>query len=398
MGAVRLPSPAYTQQEKTHPVAADALRAVAIGMVGWFHIWQQSWQGAGQWTYLARTGAVWVDGMILLSAFCLFLPRAAAWAEHQPDPGMDVADFYKKRAIRILPSYNVLLLTSLTVTLLTAGGGPWLWRDLAAHLTFTHAWFVETSIGTQLGSATWTLSLFAWFYLAFPLVAKAMYRRPLATGLAFFAVQAVWRSTTEPLYGTLDYNMRFNQLPAFASTLALGMWGAMAFSALIRSPQLAHWWARILCTLGGCAALWRVDGLLRDLNYSRDYQLWQLQNRTPLVSWMLLALVLLALGLPLPGARFWAFLSGISYNFYLWHQTLTVWVKYHLHLPFWQGDAPPNQLGDTVWMAKSNLLYWAAALAAAVAMTYLVEKPCVRIYKNHSKKPNNCGTQAQKVV
>ena len=398
MGAVRLPSPAYTQQEKTRPVAADAFRVVAIGMVGWFHIWQQSWQGAGKWTYLARTGAVWVDGMILLSAFCLFLPYAAAWAEHRPDPGVDVPTFYKKRAIRILPSYNVVLLAALTVTLLTAGAGPWLWRDLAAHLTFTHAWFVSTSIGTQLGGVTWTLSLFAWFYLLFPLVEKAMYRRPLVTGLAFFAVQAVWRHGTLPLYGTTDYSMRFNQLPAFASTLALGMWGALAFSVLVRSPYMAHWWVRTLCTLGGCAALWQVNRLLVALGYCRDYQLWQLQNRTPLVSWMVLAVVLLALGLPLPGARFWAFLSGISYNFYLWHQTLTVWLKYQLHLPFWQGDTPPNQLGDTAWMAESNLLYWASALAAAVAATYLVEKPCMKFYKNYRKKYNNSGTQPEKVV
>ena len=381
-----MPSAALTDAQRTRPVAADLFRVIAIGMVGWFHIWQQSWQGAGKFTYLAHSGAAWVDGLIMLSAFCLFLPYATAWAEKKPFPGVDVPSFFKKRAIRILPSYNVLIFTALAVTILTEGTGPWLWKDLAAHLTFTQSWFVGSSIGTHLGSTTWTLTLFALFYLIFPVVAKAMYTAPLRTGTAFFAVQLVWRWAITPLYGTTAYSMRFNQLPAFASTLALGMWGALAFAALARSPRIASWWVRGLCTAGGCAALWQVTRLLDGLNHAPEYQLWQLQNRTPLVLGMTLSLVLFSLGLPLPGAKLWAFLSAISYNFYLWHQTLIVWMKYKLHLPAWQGELPPNQLGDTAWMAKSNLLYWAAALAVAVLMTWLVEKPCVKLYKKHQNK------------
>ena len=397
MGTVRIPSAALTQQQRTRPVAADLFRVIAIGMVGWFHIWQQSWQNVGSFTYLAHSGAAWVDGLIMLSAFCLFLPYATNWAENKPFPEIDVPAFFKKRAIRILPSYNVLIFTALIVTILTDGTGPWLWKDLAAHLTFTQSWFVGSSIGTHLGSTTWTLTLFALFYLIFPVVAKAMYNAPLRTGIAFFAVQLLWRWTITPYYGTTEYSMRFNQLPAFASTLALGMWGAMTFAALARSDRLASWWVRGLCTTGGCGTLYLVTRLLNDLHRSPDYQLWQLQNRTPLVIGMTLALVLLSLGLPLPGAKVWAFLSAISYNFYLWHQTLIVWMKYKLHLPAWQGELPPNQLGDTAWIAKSNLLYWAAALTAAILMTWLVEKPCVKIYKNYQNKRRTRADANEKV-
>lgn len=393
-----LPSPAFTPAQQSRPVAADAFRVLAIGMVGWFHIWQQSWQGAGRFTYLALSGAAWVDGLIMLSAFCLFLPYANLRAQKAAFPGVDAAEFYRRRAIRILPSYNVCILVCLVVTLCTKGADGWLWKDLAAHLTFTQSWFPFSSLYTNLGGTTWTLTLFAWFYLVFPLLAKVMYLAPVCTGTALFAVQLLWRQATVPLYGTLAYNMRFNQLPAFASALALGMWGALLFAALSHSSWMQNWFARLLGTAGGCGALWLVSRLLQALNHSPDYQLWQLENRTTLVFCMTLALVGFSLGIPLPGARLCGFLSAISYNFYLWHQTLTVWLKYQLHLPAWQGEVPPNQLGDTAWMARSSLFYWAAALLAAVLMTWLVEKPCVQIAKNFRKKPNNSGIFSGKVV
>ena len=393
-----LPTPAFTTEQQSRPVAADAFRVLAIGMVGWFHIWQQSWQGAGKFTYLAHSGAAWVDGLMMLSAFCLFLPYANLYAEKASFPGVNAAEFYCKRAVRILPSYNVCILVSLLVALFTRGADIWLWKDLAAHLTFTQSLFPFSYLYTNLGGTTWTLTLFAWLYLLFPLLAKAMYLAPVCTGAALFAVQLLWKKAVVPLYGTVDYSMCFNQLPAFASALALGMWGALLFAVLSHSKWMQHWGSRLCGTLAGCGALWIVSRLLMQLNYAKEYQLWQLEHRTSLVFCMTLALVGFSLGIPLPGARIWHFLSGISYNFYLWHQILTVWLKYQLHLPAWEGEIPPNQLGDTDWIAKSNALYWVVALAAAILMTWLVEKPCTQFYKNYRKKYNKCGTFPPKVV
>ena len=65
----------------TRPAAADFVRVLAVFSVGWFHIWQQSWVGAGALEFWPRSGAVWVDVMILLSAFCLFLPAANDMAQ-----------------------------------------------------------------------------------------------------------------------------------------------------------------------------------------------------------------------------------------------------------------------------------------------------------------------------
>ena len=398
MGTVNLPSAKFTETELTRPVAANAFRVLAIGMVGWFHIWQQTWQSAGSFTYLVRSGAAWVDGMIMLSAFCLFLPYANARAQGNPFSNIAPLDFYKKRAIRILPSYYVSILAAMVMTICWKGWQTLHWKDVAAHLTMTQALFPESYLYSNLNGATWTLSILVGFYLLFPLLAKAMVHAPIWTGAAMFALQAVWKWHIVPLYGTNDYTMRFNQMPAFASTLALGMWGALLFATVARSQWMQNWFCRTMCTVFGFGALWCVSRLLLQLNQAPEYQLWQLEYRTPLVFCMTMVLVLFSLGLPLPGVRVWSFLSMISYNFYLWHQMLVVWLKYAFHLPAWQGELPPNQMGDAAWSAKSNLFYWAAALAAAVLMTWLVEKPFVKIYKKHSKKHNNNGKTPAKVV
>ena len=66
---------------------------------------------------------------------------------------------------------------------------------------------------------------------------------------------------------------------------------------------------------------------------------------------------------------------------------LTVFLKYDLHLPAWQGVTPPNQLGDKVWMHRADMLYWAAALTVGAAAYFLLEKArCERTAPNCAKK------------
>ena len=91
------------------------------------------------------------------------------------------------------------------------------------------------------------------------------------------------------------------------------------------------------------------------------------------------------------------FIAAISYNLYIWHQWLAVRIKYDLRIPPWQGDTPPNQLGDTVWMHRYLALIWCAAFAAAVLATYLVEKPAARWLKSLllSRMPQNGGKEQE---
>lgn len=387
MGAVtgRL-CPPRQAQDLTRPAAADLARVIAAGSVGWFHLWQQSWVSAGELTFWPRSGAAWVDGMILLSAFCLFLPWANAMAEGRACPACRPVDFYRRRAVRLLPAYYVNLLVSLVLALSRKGWSAHLVRDLAAHLTMTQMLVPDAYIGTELNGVTWTLTVLTLLYLIFPLLARCMFFAPMPTVTVLLGVQLAWRTAVLRLQGQAAYSLLFNQFPAFASTFAIGMTGAVALAYLGRSRRLDGFSARLCCTILGLGAFGLAGAVLRQLSMARDYQAFQLEYRTVLVGCICASLVLLALGLPIPLRRVWALLAEISYSFYLWHQMLAVWLKYDLHLPAWSGELPPNQLGDTVWMHRYNALAWGVALLAAVASTWLVEKPAARWLKKPGGK------------
>ena len=72
-------------------------------------------------------------------------------------------------------------------------------------------------------------------------------------------------------------------------------------------------------------------------------------------------------------------LSGVSFNFYIWHQYLAVKLKLW-HIPLWTLD-PPQQYEGRAWQALYTLVCFAAAFAAAAAVTYLIEKPADRLIR-----------------
>lgn len=78
----RTPAPV----DADHPAAADFLRVLAAWAVGAFHIWQQSWYSGAAPAHWLRAGSVGVDWLVLLSAFCLFLPWANARQRGEPLP------------------------------------------------------------------------------------------------------------------------------------------------------------------------------------------------------------------------------------------------------------------------------------------------------------------------
>ena len=87
-----------------HIGVLDGIRAIAIFLVAWYHIWQQSWlQPLTEHVnldWLVRNGSILVDMMILLSGFCLFLPYARDMV--YGDKTDTVPGFYVKRVARIV--------------------------------------------------------------------------------------------------------------------------------------------------------------------------------------------------------------------------------------------------------------------------------------------------------
>lgn len=357
------------QAKLRRPLGADVVRIGAAGLVGWFHIWQQSWVSPGRLEPLVRTGYVWVDMMILLSGFCLFLPYAADAV--QGLPMRSSKGFYRRRAWRILPAYFVCVAVHLAVALVQSGWTKELRLDLAAHLTLTQTFFAQSYWYTRLGGALWTVGILAGFYLLFPLLAKGMLRFPLQTAAAMMAVQLGFSLFALRLEG-INYQMAFNRLPAFTGVFWLGMVTAAVYARLVAVDKKG---IPLLFGAGALGCFGAIFLLVKhSLLTSENIQRWQLQFRMPLA--LLFAGLLLCLCLALPAANkkgLLAFFAAISYSFYLWHQSIAVWLK-QARIPHWTGDVSPNQLGDSRWMHHYNLLCWAAALAVATLSFYLCEK------------------------
>ena len=365
--------------------ALYGFRVLMTLLVANFHIWQQSWLPQTvtllgsriSFDYITRTGYIFVDGLILLSGFLLFLPHARCRREGTNPPG--VLDFYRNRLWRILPSYLLAVLAAYFLFALPQGsyasdGARRL--DLWSHLTLTQTFFLQPYYGTPLNGVLWTVCIEMQFYLLFPLLARWTRKKPgLTLGLM---MAAGWLYRAFVYYKVEDTAMYINQLPAFLDVYALGMLGAMGYEAgraflETRAPRLktALQWA---AAAGMVLCIWVVLQILHaqcalGLQSTASLRLGQLKHRLPLAL-ALLGCILTSAFLPRPlewllGNRLMRCLSGLTFNFYIWHQFLAVqyvrnWFPNTLH------SDPGLQWAFTV-------LCYASTLVLAAALTAVTE-------------------------
>ena len=378
-----------------HVDVLDGIRALAILLVLWFHVWQQSWlmpivrlpflRALGLPTqigldFIPRSGFLFVDMLLLLSAFCLFLPHARAMVFGEPVP--EVRRFYWKRIVRIVPPYylSVLLiffLVALPGRAYERAGDAFV--DLFSTLTFTQVFVPGVYLGTKLNGVLWTAAIEMQFYLLFPLLALCFRKRPLATYLGMVALSMLYLRG----YALRDADMlriTLNQLPAFFGVFANGMLAAYGFTLLAaKTPR--RWWIAALATVAVMGSLLWIVRMQKAAPSVNPLQLWQAEHRFRLS----LAFTLFLLGSALSfrwvrfllGNRLMRFLSAISYNLYIWHQWLAVKLK-EWRIPYWEGAEPPNFTGDIVWEKQYTALVIAASLLVATLLTYLFERPVSR--------------------
>lgn len=381
-----LPAP----QRADRADAADFLRVFCVGFIGWYHIWQQSWLNPdlrlGKLVFrfypLVSCGYMFVDLMLLLSGFLLMLGFLNG-RDRTP------SDFYISRAARILPSYwlgiAVMLFAALWPQNLYASGAELL-GDLLPHLTFTHNFFYFPYLHTKLNGVLWTLAVEVQFYLLFPWLARAFERKPILTYLSMTAFSLLVRLR---LYlWDQDVSLYFNRLGAMLDVYANGMAAAVLYLRLGKKPARA-WraWLSTGLTIISCIGIYCIlrrqmyaDGLTA---IQRGQMAWRF-----LLS--LLGGIFLVCGSrsvrwmrSLFSNRLIRFLSGISFNFYIWHQFLALQLK-KWRIPPYTGDAP-NVEGQVPWQRGYTALCFLAALLAAVLVTYLVEKPCARLIKRRKE-------------
>ena len=376
----------------------DGLRVLMIFIVSWYHIWQQSWLrpyiGSYSLDYLVRSGYVWVDGTVLLSCFLLFLPWARAMADGTPAP--DTMDFYYRRFRRIVPGYYFI-----TLAVFFAIALPWelyespqfLVKDLATHLTFTFTFFYDTYVATPLGAAGWTLAILVQGYLLFPLIARGVMKKPAATFGLMAAVCLGFRAWC--IWALYDYTMVVNQLINFLDVYILGIAGAIAYVRLekLRSGQggkISRKWQAI-ATLVFIGVFWGLLSLLRVQASAGSYP--DIQKRQMMYRPVYgVCFTLLALSAPfslvplrkLLGNPVTKFLGGISMNYYLIHQTVTVHLK-RLKIPASE-SAEPHMSGELQWQMGYTALAFGISVLLAILVTYAVEKPAGKLLDRCRKK------------
>jgi peptidoglycan/LPS O-acetylase OafA/YrhL len=312
---------------------------------------------------LARNGFLGVDLFFFVSGFCICYPFARARAEGRPRPAL--AEFVRRRALKIVPSY-VLALGIFAVVYHARFADPGVeLADLLAHLAFVHVWSHQ-SFGSFSGPL-WTIGVEVQFYVLFALLVPQIERRPFAVYACFLAASVAYRG----LIGRLGFDTDFfwlNQLPGVLDVFGAGLIGAFAFVTLRDRTNVTR--AR-LAGAGAFAALLAVvagfgwaDAIARaagDDAVHRWLNAWRVAFGP-----LLLAVTLgAALGSPalrkLAGWRAFGWLSVISYNVYLWNLEIIVGLQY-AGLPAWA-------------------VFWAGAaltLGVGALLTYALERPIQR--------------------
>ena len=386
-----------------HVDVVDGIRGFSVLLVLWFHFWQQTWlmpsyptpflafMGIKELTpvHIRWVGYLFVDMMVLLSAFCLTLP----YARHKLlGEGVDDAvTFYKKRFARIYPSYCLIVLISFAMQVIEGHYGSFSYalRDLLSHLTFTELFRIDTYVFAPINGVLWTVALEAQFYLVFPLLARAFKKSPGSWYVALVSLGLLF------IYGyALSYtptSMVVNQFPAFLPVFANGMLLAFLFTAYALKAPCKKLFGVFFTALTLFAAVLIQRLLVSCYSFSGDKQLWQLSNRYALS--LAFSLFILSASLAVKPFR-WLFsnklarfLGGISFNLYMVHQRIMVLLRQSIG--FRNGaDVSAAGLKMQVFLTAEAL---AVSVGVAILLTYFVERPCQRWILGMGRKKKEQG-------
>lgn len=165
----------------------DGLRALAASYVVGFHavIGFYGNELSGPWRLMRRAFAFGHEAVavfIVLSGYCLMLPVIK-----RSELRLDLGDFLRRRAFRILPPYYATLgltlaLLALVPSLREKSGTTW--DDslpgldagaIASHVLVVHNWF--PSWGVQINGPLWSVATEWQIYFFFPLLLLPVWRR-----------------------------------------------------------------------------------------------------------------------------------------------------------------------------------------------------------------------------
>jgi peptidoglycan/LPS O-acetylase OafA/YrhL len=150
-----------SERPPVHVPGLDGLRGVALLLVVLFHARIPGF----------ANGDLGVDVFFVLSGFLItgILLRSADRG------GISLADFYRRRALRLLPAYVTVLVVCVVVDVLFDSGGTL--KGAATSFFYVSNWAAAAGTGLGLLAHTWSLSIEEQFYLLWPLALASMLRR-----------------------------------------------------------------------------------------------------------------------------------------------------------------------------------------------------------------------------
>ena len=362
----------------------DGLRGIAILLVVFYHSWLFSWLTPELAVFgqslpvdvFARDGYLGVDLFFAISGFVLFFPHALR-ALGQPVRTETLPEFARRRFLKIVPSYAIALVATLFFSI------EYITHSALLTNFFTHALFVQNFFDDGYGIANsvfWSLAIEVQFYLVFPAVAWVFRRLPVPTALALFAIAFFYRHAIADC--CLGVQTIYRQLPAYLDLFGSGMLAAYGVVWVrvrgLRIPSWAFTIAAAICVVAAFKAMQSADSVQYAV---LGQQRWDLAGRT---------LIALAAGgiifCSCLADRIWRgvlanpitlFLGLVSYNVYLWHTLLMIWM--------WKHDFPhaatKDPHADPAWKIPYIAIGWTATLLVATAITYFVERPLLATIK-----------------
>lgn len=404
---LKAPEPAYSPARVLLPLDAnrvwslDVLRAFAIFLVLYGHIPFRIDDHAIAWRFwfiLRQMGLIGVDLFFVLSGFLI---GKLLLSEHQSTGTLAVGRFYLRRALRLWPSYFVVVLFG------------WQWYHLvqrfhlmpagSEEMTTTPArllnmWpyfahvqnYVDPGFGAGAVIQTWTLVSIVHFYLIFPILLlislklgdgknggpiRSLPWIVLAIAIICFGFRYAnapatanqydpWRNyfpthlrIDEPMFGVLaayfvvQFRAAVERAMRYWLVILIASLSALLPTALRReeAPPFLVIWGYTLAALG-CTGFVLLAW-------------WAGQRK--------LATVDRHVSLPV---RFWAHVGIWSYSIYLWHQPLAqlMVMKARIRIKLW--DSPLH-------FPIMVFVYLMFSIAIGAAMYYAIEKPALNFRK-----------------
>ncbi|MEM6626116.1 MAG: acyltransferase family protein [Pseudomonadota bacterium] len=301
----------------------DGLRAVSVLLVVAFHAWPDTLPG----------GFIGVDVFFVVSGFVI-TRMMIAQAESS---GLSYREFLLKRVRRLWPNFALVCLVSFAFAWTALGPEALMEfaRALIAAVGVSANWFFwattdyfNEGLDTNLLLHAWSLSVEEQYYLVYPLLFLALWRRRLAFTAAVWAAWAASLSLSiaSALIGSDDgvFFATHTRIWQLAS-------GALLFlhQPSLGAADLAEWRRRLGFWLGFAAIIAAAIGLPADMRYPGF--------------WALLPVLgaCLCLHFGGGGAKRSTWLEGgrityigrISYSLYLWHWPTLVALSLLVHDP-----------------------------------------------------------------